>query len=77
MNIYYLFYKYIKDNNKYLLVSELYIYLNLMNDVCLQNLWWIKKILYRKIKKLKESMPNNSKISKNDGKKILSLVLIL
>lgn len=76
MNIYYLFYKYIKDN-KYLLVSELYIYLNLMNDVCLQNLWWIKKILYRKIKKLKESMPNNSKISKNDGKKILSLVLIL
>lgn len=77
MNIYYLFYKYIKDNNKYLLVSELYIYLNLMNDVCLQNLWWIKKILYRKIKKLKESMSNNSKISKNDGKKILSLVLIL
>lgn len=77
MNIYYLFYKYIKDNNKYLLVSKLYIYLNLMNDVCLQNLWWIKKILYRKIKKLKESMPNNSKISKNDGKKILSLVLIL
>ena len=26
MNIYYLFYKYIKDNNKYLLVSELYIF---------------------------------------------------
>ena len=77
MNIYYLFYKYIKDNNKYLLVSELYIYLNLMNDVCLQNLWWIKKIFYKKKKKLKESMPNNSKISKNDGKKILSLVLIL
>ena len=27
MNIYYLFYKYIKDNNKYLLVSELYIFI--------------------------------------------------